>query len=80
MKILRNHVNADIRARRIDLGILVNGEFHAYADKGRMGYVQMRRTGTTYDFADVASAVRYSLWAAQQPIPVEWPVAATVAA
>jgi hypothetical protein len=43
MKILRNHVNANIRRREIDLGILVNGEFHAYADKGRMGYVQMAR-------------------------------------
>jgi hypothetical protein len=74
MKILRTHVNVDIRNREIDLGILHTGEFHAYA--GCMGYVQLRKSGIAYDFSDATSAVRYSLWlAAQQPLPVAWPVA-----
>lgn len=72
-KILRNHVNADIRARQIDLGILETGEFHAYAK--RLGIVDMKRDGMTYTFCNAASAVRYSMWAATQPVAVEWPVA-----
>jgi hypothetical protein len=80
-KILTNHFNADVRARGIDLGILPDATFNAYA-KG-MGHVHVRRLGTAYVFCDAASMVRYSIWlAAQQPVAVEWPMAskATVAA
>jgi hypothetical protein len=77
-KILRNHLNADIRAREIDLGILPDGTFNAYAK--RLGHVHLCKNGTTYDFADAASMVRYSIWLAAQPIAVAWPVAHTVAA
>jgi hypothetical protein len=64
LKILRNHLNADIRNREIDLGILPNGEFHCYA-KG-IGYVQACRSGATYDFVGAASVVHYSLWLARR--------------
>ena len=78
-KVLRNRLNATIGAREIDLGILPNGEFNAWA-KG-MGMVQVRRNGCTYDFVDAASMVRFSLWlAAQQPVAVEWPTLVAVAA
>jgi hypothetical protein len=74
LKILRCHLNADIRGREMDLGILPDGTFNAYA-KG-MGHVHLCKRGTTYDFADAASAVRYSLWLAKcQLAPVAWPVA-----
>ena len=78
-KILRNHFNADVRNREIDLGILPDGTFNAYAS--RLGICHIRKSGATYDFVDAASAVRYSLWLAaqQQPVPVEWPIAQDVA-
>lgn len=76
-KILANRFNADIRAREIDLGILPDGTFNAYA-KG-LGIVHLRKLGTAYVFVDMASAIRYSMWlAARQPIAVEWPTTATV--
>lgn len=71
LKILANRINADIRSFNIELGILENGEFHAYGK--RMGYVQLRKVGSAYVFVDMSSAVRYSLWLAQQPIATEWP-------
>ena len=79
LKILRTHLNANIFNRELDLGILPNGEFHAYGT--RMGYVQCRKMGCAYNFINAASAVHYSLWlAAQRPLMVSWPVAAAVAA
>jgi hypothetical protein len=60
-------------AASIELGILVNGEFHAYGR--RMGYVQLCKVGSAYTFTDMASAVHYSMWLAQKPIATEWPVA-----
>lgn len=82
MKLLRNHFNGDVRRREIDLGILPDGPFNAYAPK--LGICHIRKNGTTYDFADSASAVRYAIWvaaeqAAPQGLPVEWPVAHSVA-
>ena len=77
-KILRNRFNADVRAREIDLGILPDGTFNAYAT--RLGMVHVRKVAGVYLFCDAASAVRYSIWlAAQQPVAVEWPVAQNVA-
>lgn len=78
MKVLANRFNADVRARAIDLGILPDGTFNAYAK--RLGIVHIRKIGSAYTFADQASAVRYSLWLAAQPVAVGVPVAATVAA
>lgn len=77
MKVLANHLNANIRAREIDLGILPDGTFNAYA-KG-LGIVHLRKLGTAYVFTRMESAIRYSMWlAARQPIAVEWPTTATV--
>lgn len=78
MKILRNRFNADIRGRNIDLGILPDKTFNAYARK--MGIVAARKLGTVYTFADDASAIRYAAWLAAQPVAVEWPVPVAVAA
>lgn len=78
LKILTNRLNADIRSFAVELGILENGEFHGYA-KGA-GYMQIRKLGTAYTFCDAASAIRYSIWLAAQPIPVAWPTLAQVAA
>jgi hypothetical protein len=78
MKVLRNRFNADIRAREIDLGILPDGTFNAWAPK--LGIVAARKLGTVYTFADDASAIRYSIWLAAQPVAVEWPVSVAVAA
>lgn len=79
MKILANRFNDDVRARQIDLGICTDGTFNAYAR--RLGFCHVRKMGSAYVFADQASAVRFSLWlAAQQPIPVDMPVAFAVAA
>jgi hypothetical protein len=74
LKVLANHLNANIRAREIDLGILPDGTFNAYA-KG-MGIVHLRKLGSAYVFVDMASAVRFSMWlAVEQPIAIEWPTA-----
>ena len=64
MKILANRANTDIRSFDIELGILPDGTFNAWA-KG-MGYVQMKRAGSAYIFTDAASMVRYSLWLAKR--------------
>jgi hypothetical protein len=81
-KILTNRLNADIRAFNVELGILPNGEFQAYAHNRRMGCVQIRKMGArAYCFADAASMVHYSIHlAARQPVAVQWPTAAQVAA
>lgn len=71
MKILRNHLNSNIQVREIDLGIVPDGTFNAWA-KG-LGHVHVRKNGATYDFCNAASAVRYSIWLAAQPVAVEWP-------
>lgn len=63
-RILKERFNEQIQAREIDLGILHNGEFHAYA-KG-MGYVQAAKLNGSYSFVDAASAVRFSIWLAKQ--------------
>ena len=79
MKILANRLNADIRNREIDLGVLPDGTLNCYAP--RMGHVHVRKVAGAYVFCDAASAIRYSLHlAARQPISVEWPVAIEVAA
>lgn len=79
MKVLRNRFNADVKARQIDLGILPDKSFTCYARK--MGIVSARKLGPVYTFADDASAVRYSIWAAtQQPVAVAWPLPAASAA
>lgn len=78
-KILRNHLNDDIKCFNVELGILSNKEFHGYA-KGA-GYMHIRKVCEgAYTFADSASAVRYAIWlATQQPVAVEWPVTVDVA-
>lgn len=69
MKVLCNRVNVTIRNRDIDLGILEDSSFHAYA-KG-LGIVHMKKVGTAYAFVDAASAVRFSMWlAAQTPVTI----------
>lgn len=79
MKVLCNRLNDSIQAREIDLGICVDGTFNAYA-KG-LGFVHVRKMGSAYIFADMASAVRYSLWlAAQQPVAIDLPVTFALAA
>ncbi len=77
-KILTNHFNQSVRARDIDLGILPDGTFSAWA-KG-MGAVHVKRLGSGYIFCDAASMVRYAIWAAKQPLSIEWPTMAQVAA
>lgn len=79
LKVLSNRFNATVQAREIDLGILPDGTFNAFAP--RMGHVHVRKVGSAYVFCDMASAVRFSMWlAAQQPIATEWPVAVAVSA
>ena len=69
LKLLANRLNAHIRAREIDLGILPDATFNAWAK--RMGHVHLCKIGTAYAFVDMASAVRFSLWlATQQPVAV----------
>lgn len=68
LKILNNRINADIRARDIDLGILPDHTFNAYAN--RLGMVHLRKLGMSYTFCDSASAVRFSMWAARAVAPV----------
>lgn len=77
-KVLRNRLNATIGAREIDLGILPDGTFNAWAQA--LGHVQVKRDGVSYDFVDSASMVRFSLWLAAQPIIVTWPTSVAVAA
>lgn len=69
LKMLRNRFNADIRGRALDLGILPDGTFNAWAKK--LDHVHVCKLGTVYTFADDASAVRYSMWAAAQA-SVNW--------
>lgn len=67
LKILRNRFNADVRNRDIDLGVLGNGEFHAYGKY--MGYVQVAklgREGETYTFINHAGAAHYAIWLAKR--------------
>jgi hypothetical protein len=82
LKILRNRLNADIRSRVLDLGILPDGTFNAWAKN--MGIVSVVKDGSTYRFLNHTSAVHYSLWLAKreaaQAIPVTWPQRVAVAA
>jgi hypothetical protein len=68
-RILRDKLNAAIQARKVDLGILPNGQFHVYAT--RCGYVEVKRYSTgVYDFVSDASAIHFSVWLAAQQPPV----------
>lgn len=78
LKVLANRINVCIRVREIELGILPDGTFNAYAPK--LGHVHMYKVGSAYAFSDAASAVRYSMWTAKRDavsLPItaieQWP-------
>jgi hypothetical protein len=64
-RILRDRLNADIRAFDVRLSALSTGECEAYAQ--RLGSVFVKKDDRgIYHFVDDASAVRYSLWLARR--------------
>lgn len=62
-RVLKDQFNDLVQVREMDLGILPNGEFHAYAKS--MGYVQVAKVNDGYAFVDMQSAVRFSIWLAK---------------
>lgn len=82
-RILKLHFNDDVRRQVIELGVMLDGNLIAHAD--RLGIVIMTRDEDFplsdgvpgYSFHDAASAVRYGLWLGEKQAVTE-PISSSV--